>query len=277
LLAVSACVTGSGHGPKGDLATRLRGPLAAAHRGGYRLPDANTVARFEVARQQGLDIVETDLRASKDGVVFLFHNSLLDRVTSCAGPIASYTAAELERCHLTGLDHGPDRFEDALRWSQGRVVIDAELKTDEVTEPAIDLVRRYSAYGWVYFQVGNGLRVYEHARRYDARVALEAGPRGPRGERLLAELLGRHDPNLLIIQLHPDFLSPEILRAIGEAGKLASINAWLLAPESDAATCDVVFAHGIDIAVTNAPESCAQQRDQARAAWQERRRFAGAD
>ena len=124
-------------------------------------------------------------------------------------------------------------------------------------------MRRYSAYDWVYFQVGNGLDTYRRARRYDARVALEAAPHGPGGESWLAELLAQNDPRLLIIQLHPDFLSSRIRQAIREAGKRTSINAWTLAPETDVASCSAVYARGIDIAVTNAPESCAAQRDQA--------------
>jgi hypothetical protein len=247
------------------LAARLRGLRVAAHRGGYGLPDSNTVARFELARRQGVDIVETDLRLSRDGVVFLFHDSLLDRATSCKGPIAKRTAAEISRCHLNGLDHGPDRFEAALAWSRGRVVIDAELKTLAVTRPAIDLVRRHHAYDWVYFQVGNGPVTYQGVREYDARVAVEAGPRGPEGKRWLAELLAKRDSHLLLIQLHPDFLSPEILEAIHQSDKLASLNAWLLAPETNGASCSKVFELGIDVAVTNAADLCAKQRDEARA------------
>jgi len=266
---------GQTHAGPRDLLTRLRGPRVAAHRGGYGLPDSNTVARFETARRQGVDIVETDLRVSSDGVVFLFHNPLLDRVTSCTGPIASHTAAEIAQCHLIGLDHGPDTFESALRWSGGRVVIDAELKTGAVTEPAIDLVRRYDAFDWVYFQVGVGLRTYQRVRDYDERVAVEAAPHGPKGQLWLAELLAKHDPNLLIIQLHPDFLSSEIQSAIRDAGKLSSINAWRLAPEAEAANCTAVFARGIDISVTNAAESCTKQRDEVRAAQAGRRESPG--
>ena len=248
-----------------DLLARVRGPHVAAHRGGYGFPDSNTVARFEVARRQGVDIVETDLRLSKDGAVFLFHDSLLDRVTNCKGEIASHTAAELGRCHLNGLDRGPDRFEAALRWSRGRVVIDAELKTGAVTRAAVDLVRRHHAYDWVYFQVGNGLRTYQAVRDYDTRVAVEAAPRGPNGERFLAELLAKRDPHLLLIQLHPDFLSKEILDSIRAGDKLTSLNAWLLGSEENAASCSRVFELGIDVAVTNSPELCAKQRDEARA------------
>ncbi|MGH7290269.1 MAG: hypothetical protein ACREJT_03610 [Myxococcota bacterium] len=54
---IAALATGQTHARAGDLLARLRGPRAAAHRGGYGLPDSNTVARFEIARRQGVDIV----------------------------------------------------------------------------------------------------------------------------------------------------------------------------------------------------------------------------
>jgi glycerophosphoryl diester phosphodiesterase len=245
-----------------DLIARLRGPRVAAHRGTYGAPGANTIAGFEAARRQGADIVETDLRVSKDGVVFLFHDELLDRETVCRGPLASHTSDELARCRLRGLDRGPDRFEDALRWSGGRVVIDAELKTPDAARPAIDLVRRHAAFEWVYFQVGDGLGTYRRVRDYDARAALEAGPRS---EKSLAALLAANDSRLVLIQLRPGFLSEGLVSRVRASGKLTSLNAWLLAPERGAASCDRAFALRIDVAVTNAAGDCAKQRDGARA------------
>lgn len=263
--AALALSLAAGSGPGNDpLLARLRGPQVAAHRGGYGFPDSNTVARFEATRQLGVEIFETDLRVSKDGVVFLFHNERLDKVTNCKGRLADRTAEELASCHLNGLDRGPDRFEDALRWSRGRVVLDAEFKVREAVRPAIDLVRRYDAWDWIYFQVGNGLSVYQAVREYDSRVALEASPRGPRREEWLAELLAAHDPRLVSIQLHPDFLSDDLLRRVHGAGKVASLNSFQLERETDGATCARPFELGIDIAVSNAPEGCLKQRAAAR-------------
>lgn len=255
-----ACATVS-PAPPADLAARLRGLRVAAHRGGHGFPDSNTVARFELTRRLGVDVVETDLRVSKDGVVFLFHDELLDRTTNCTGTLASHSSDELARCHLRGLDRGPDRFEDALRWSAGRVVIDAEFKTGDAVRPAIDLLRKYDAYEWVYFQVGDGLRTYQQARDYDARAGLEAQPRS---ERSLHALLERSDSRLVLIQLRPGFFSPELVASVHGAGKLVSLNAWLLEPESAVASCTRAFALGIDVAVTDTPGSCVNQRDAAR-------------
>ena len=250
------------------LAERLQGHCVAAHRGGYRYADSNTLARFEVARQAGADVIETDLRVSRDGVVFLFHDRDLDSATRCRGPFAAHTAREIERCSLNGLGTPPERFERALAWSQGRVVIDAELKTHDVVRAAIDLVRRYGAYEWVYFQVRNDADIYRTVRAYDRRVAVEAGPVGPDAERTLRELLARADSRMLVVQLHPEALTDENLALLRASGKLVSIDAWLVGSERlwsvwpfpRAAACEDAWRQGVDIAVTNVPDDCARQR-----------------
>ncbi|HTO71369.1 MAG TPA: glycerophosphodiester phosphodiesterase family protein [Myxococcota bacterium] len=251
------------------LTERLRGPLVAAHRGGHPFPDSNTVERFEAARLEGADIVETDLQVSSDGVPFLFHDGNLAPATACKGPVSAHTAAEIEACPLVGLSHGPERFEKALEWSQGRVIVDAELKTAEVVRPAVELVQRYRAWEWVYFQVRNGWDRYADVRVLDDRIAVEAGPQGRRAEAELAQLLAMKDPRIAIIQLHPDTLTKENLARIHASGKLASIDAWYVARETrlrfwpwhTPSACAQVFAQGVDIAVTNTPRACAEQRD----------------
>src|SRR5262249_40065606 len=143
-------------GENATLRERLAGLHVSAHQGGYWFRNSNTIERFGKAVSAGADIVETDLQVSKDGVPFLFHDSYLDPDTECSGPFSAALAVRIEQCTLKGMHHGPQPFEDALIWSQGKVVIDAEFKTPEVIKPAIDLVRKYSAYEWVYFQTGEG-------------------------------------------------------------------------------------------------------------------------
>src|SRR5215813_969358 len=202
------------------LSERLGGFSAAAHRGGYWFADSNTRVRFETAIAQGADVVETDLQLSRDGVPFLFHDTQLDGATRCRGPISALSAHQIESCRIHRLGHGPEPFEWALQWSHGRIVIDAELKSLAVVRPAIDLVRRYDAYEWVYFQVGDGLELYRAARACDPRIALEAAPTGAH---LLQELLSSRDPILVIIHLNGYMLSRENVQRIHEQGKLVSV------------------------------------------------------
>ena len=50
-----------------------------AHRGGT-IPTENTLEAFKISIAQGADIIETDIRATKDGIAVLFHDELIERV-----------------------------------------------------------------------------------------------------------------------------------------------------------------------------------------------------
>src|SRR5690625_2676717 len=68
-----------------------------AHRGASEYAPENTLAAFYKAIELGANGIETDLKMTKDGVIFLFHDDALDRVTNGSGPPAAYTWNELEQ------------------------------------------------------------------------------------------------------------------------------------------------------------------------------------
>src|SRR6185295_13565107 len=72
-------------------------PLVFAHRGGSALAPENTLAAFDNGLALGADGLELDVHLSRDGVVVVHHDLLLDRTTNLHGDIARATAAELER------------------------------------------------------------------------------------------------------------------------------------------------------------------------------------
>ena len=80
-----------------------RSPLMVGHRGNSGLAPENTAAAFAQARAAGADLVETDVRLSADGELFLFHDSTGARTTNVeqaypdrsGDPITSFTAQEL--------------------------------------------------------------------------------------------------------------------------------------------------------------------------------------
>jgi len=251
--------------PEGpSLKQRLTGFRVGAHRGGLPAPDQNTIHHFEQARLAGVDIVETDLRASRDGEVFLFHDKLMEDITDCTGPIGSKMAAEIRGCRLKDTKLGLSTFRELLAWSAGRVVINAEFKSSSSIEPALHLLREFSAYGWVYFQVDKN---YTKARALDSRVALLVTPKGPDAQKALESYLTLGDDNLLIIELHEDIRTPENILAIHHSGKLASEDSWHFGQEIvegfRRARCDDVFNAGIDIAITEMPAECVEERDAA--------------
>lgn len=78
-------------------------PLVFAHRGGSKIGPENTVAAFDRGLEAGADGLELDVHLSRDGVVVVHHDTLLDRTTRATGPIAHRTAAELGEANVPTL------------------------------------------------------------------------------------------------------------------------------------------------------------------------------
>jgi glycerophosphoryl diester phosphodiesterase len=87
-----------------------QGVLAFAHRGGDRVAPENTMAAFQNAVGQGYRYLETDVHASKDGVVYAFHDDDLNRMVGEDMAISTLTAAEIDGLTDAGRpshsDHG---------------------------------------------------------------------------------------------------------------------------------------------------------------------------
>ncbi|MCI3919101.1 hypothetical protein MO973_02505 [Paenibacillus sp. TRM 82003] len=68
-----------------------------AHRGASHYAPENTLPSFYKGLEMGANGMETDLRYSKDGVAFLFHDIILDRTTDGSGYPNDYTWKELQQ------------------------------------------------------------------------------------------------------------------------------------------------------------------------------------
>lgn len=84
-------------------------PRWIAHRGAGKLAPENTLAAFRFGAGHGYRMFECDAKLSADGVVFLMHDSTLDRTTNgreLLGPGASAVAGEHPWSWLSQLDAG---------------------------------------------------------------------------------------------------------------------------------------------------------------------------
>jgi glycerophosphoryl diester phosphodiesterase len=68
-----------------------------AHRGASHNAPENTLAAFYKGLEMGANGLETDLRMSKDGVIVLHHDELLNRTTNGTGRLSDYTWTELQQ------------------------------------------------------------------------------------------------------------------------------------------------------------------------------------
>jgi glycerophosphoryl diester phosphodiesterase len=67
-----------------------------AHRGGHSLGPESTLYTFKRALEIGVDVLEVDIRTTKDGEPILLHDRTVDRTTNGTGPVDNFTLAKLK-------------------------------------------------------------------------------------------------------------------------------------------------------------------------------------
>ena len=132
-----------------------------AHRGASGEAPENTIAALSLARDQGADALEFDIRLASCGTPVLMHDAFLDRTTRWTGPVGARTAVELANC-----DAGHRFSSDGVEfpWRERGLGVPSlaqvlagfpdqplliELKTVEVARPALQVLRRHGAEGRV--------------------------------------------------------------------------------------------------------------------------------
>jgi glycerophosphoryl diester phosphodiesterase len=118
-------------------------PRAFAHRGwhlGELAGMENSLAAFRRAAAEGYHYLETDVRATRDGVVVVMHDATLDRTTDSSGKIERLdwnlvrTARVNGREPICQLADLLEELPDAL--------LNIDVKADSAVTPVLDLLRR---------------------------------------------------------------------------------------------------------------------------------------
>lgn len=73
-------------------------PAIIAHRGLEPGVPENTLAAFRQSVARGVEIIELDLRTTRDGHIVVIHDATLDRTTNCGGLVEDRTLAALKKC-----------------------------------------------------------------------------------------------------------------------------------------------------------------------------------
>jgi glycerophosphoryl diester phosphodiesterase len=99
-----------------------RTPLVIAHRGAAAEAPENSVEAFERAIAIGVDMVEFDVRRTRDGQLIAIHDA-----TAGGVPVRELTRAEIATRHAGWL---PPLVSEVVELTAGRVGLDVELKED---------------------------------------------------------------------------------------------------------------------------------------------------
>ncbi len=123
--------------------------IVIAHRGFSGQAPENTLASFKKAIELGSDMIELDVRFSKDGQVVVIHDNTIDRTTNGRGKVADYTLKELKQFDA-GSWFAPQfsgeqipTLKEVLELAKGRIRVNIEIKNESLGQYAVtDLADR---------------------------------------------------------------------------------------------------------------------------------------
>lgn len=114
--------------------------LPFAHRGASKLAPENTFAAFQAANDLGFKIVETDIRASQDGVLYCFHDEDFSRLAGDPRKLEKLTSEQIDAIRIEGKYPIPKLQELYEAFPDACFNLDA--KSWQCVDPLVDLVRR---------------------------------------------------------------------------------------------------------------------------------------
>jgi glycerophosphoryl diester phosphodiesterase len=126
-----------------------------AHRGASAYYPENTMLSFEKALEMGATGIETDVQVTKDGVLVLIHDEMVNRTTNGEGFVKDYTYSELNKLDAgswMGIEFSGIRIpraEDLIYLVMDKsIIINFEIKNgiviyEDIEQKLIDLIYKH--------------------------------------------------------------------------------------------------------------------------------------
>ncbi|MCW0437678.1 hypothetical protein NB723_002642 [Xanthomonas sacchari] len=169
-----------------SLPERLRdthGPaLVVSHRACWTFASENTLDGIAACIARGVDMVEIDVRTTRDGALVLMHDETVDRTTDGHGAVADLDAAQIAALRVRSRGGGrdstltarhPPTLAQALAVARGKVLVNLDIKAAALDQ-VIDAVEAAGAQRDVLLNVPLDVpdMVLQRARKAD--IALQA-------------------------------------------------------------------------------------------------------
>ena len=111
--------------------------LIIGHRGAPAYAKENTIKSFEKAMTLGADMIEFDVRRTKDNILIAYHDEFIQ-----GKPIKELTH-EIIRQIARNQGFDIPTVEEVLKWSSGKIKLDVELKEEGYEKGIVALLSRY--------------------------------------------------------------------------------------------------------------------------------------
>jgi glycerophosphoryl diester phosphodiesterase len=182
-------------------------PLVIAHRGGHHLRPENTLAAFQHALELGSDVLEMDIRLTRDRIPVVFHDDSVERTTDGRGFLHEMTLAQVKSLDAGYHFRPPDsdrRFpyrgagisvptlEEVFQaFARVPIIIEIKPRQNEAVDPVAALIERFQRWDITMVASFHG-SVLQAARNRFPRMLTSASPAQVRNLWLLTRIgMGR--------------------------------------------------------------------------------------
>lgn len=235
-------------------------PVRIAHRGasGEGLAPENTLAACERAIELGVDLLEVDVHATRDGHLVVLHDPTLDRTTDLSGPVAEKSLAEIRRADAGSWFDPKYRgervplLEEVLDLARRRALVLVEIKARHIAERVLQIVEEMGAGDQVVIQsfapqIVRRVKLLEPAM--PAALLVSALPTTP--SRIRARRLGREvlEVGANAVAIWQAALTPPLL----EEMRQRAIGVWTWTVDDEIVMRDLALM-GVQGIITNYPD-----------------------
>jgi glycerophosphoryl diester phosphodiesterase len=243
----------------GDVGTleffRGTGRIAMAHRGftSFKLP-MNSMGAFHEAAKLGFRYIETDVRATRDGVAVILHDRRLGPESGVPGAVDRLYWRDVRKAHLGAGETVPTL--DELVGALPDMRINIDIKAASAIEPTVDVIERLNAHNRVLVTSFSDRRRRRALRLLSKRVASSAGigaflallTTRTLGSRAYAWRMLRDSD---CVQLPPrlgglPIITPGLVRAVHASGR--QVHAWTV---DDPDAMNALFDINVDGVITD--------------------------
>ena len=268
-----------------------RGCHEPAPRHGFGAAPENGVSALEHCVAIGVDMMETDVRETKDGYLVMVHDDTVDRTTTGTGKVADLTLAQIKALRLRQNEGGRDApvtaeqvltLDEILALAKGRITLNLDVK-DAIYPQVIAAVRAAGAQDRVTLKtrVGIGSPPIASMAPYDQVpflvIPMEGDDSGATiPDIIAAQMAGRTKPVGIELPYH---LPEAALPAIAARARTLGVRLWVnmldgsfvlgAGSDKDAlrlpdAVWGKLVREGASMLLTDEPEAMVAMRDTAR-------------
>lgn len=248
-----------------------------AHKGAAGQAPENTIAAFQKALDLGVDMIELDVRHTKDEEIIVFHDQTLDRTTNGTGDVHDYTLEEIKQLDAGSWfdskfsDQKVPTLKEVLDLIDGKCKVLIEIKHmdhphyHDFSEKLIDVIREEkNGFEWCILQSYENSYL-EEAHAYDERVQTKQVIIGEDSAPLIAFYvetrmhLGRSEKSEQMKALNPHYTTLSPRRVFRMHARGYKVYAY---PVNERDDMIKLLNMGVDGLITDYPEVAKKLRDE---------------